>query len=47
MKNQVSSFYKDAVASVDVGLRKYMLKGFSHMSVGLAVTAAVVYFVST
>lgn len=47
MKNQVSSFYKDAVASVDVGLRKYMLKVFSHMSVGLAVTAAAAYFVST
>ena len=47
MKNQVSSFYKDAVASVDVGLRKYMLKVFSHMSLGLAVTAAAAYFVST
>ena len=47
MKNQVSSFYKDAVAAVDVGLRKYMLKVFSHMSVGLAVTALSAYFIST
>lgn len=47
MKNQVSSFYKDAAAVVDAGLRKYMLKVFSHMSLGLAVTAFAAYFVST
>ena len=47
MKNQISSFYKDAAAVVDAGLRKYMLKVFSHMSLGLAVTALVAYFVST
>lgn len=47
MKNQVSSFYKDAAAAVDAGLRKYMLKVFSHMSLGLAVTALAAYFIST
>jgi len=47
MKNQVSSFYKDAAAVVDAGLRKYMLKVFSHMSLGLAVTAIAAYFIST
>lgn len=47
MRNNVSSFYKDAVAAVDVGLRKYMLRVFTHMSLGLAVTALAAYFVST
>lgn len=47
MRNNVSSFYKDAVAAVDVGLRKYMLRVFTHMSFGLAVTALAAYFVST
>ena len=47
MKNKVSSFYKDAVATVDAGLRKYMLKVFTHMFVGLSVTAFAAYFIST
>lgn len=47
MKNKVSSFYKEAVATVDAGLRKYMLKVFTHMFVGLSVTAFAAYFVNT
>lgn len=47
MKNKVSSFYKEAVATVDAGLRKYMLKVFTHMCIGLGVTALAAYFVST
>ena len=47
MKNKVSSFYKEAVATVDAGLRKYMLKVFTHMCFGLGVSALSAYFVST
>ncbi len=47
MKNKVSSFYKEAVATVDAGLRKYMLKVFTHMSLGLGATALTAYFIST
>lgn len=47
MKDKVSSFYKDAVTVVDGGLRKYMQSVFSHMFVGLALTAVVSYAVST
>jgi FtsH-binding integral membrane protein len=46
MKNKSTSFYKEAVNAVDVGLRKYMLSVFSYMSIGLAFTAIVAYFVS-
>ena len=46
MKNKVSSFYKEAVATVDAGLRKYMLKVFTHMFFGLGVTSLVAYFIS-
>ena len=47
MKDKVSSFYKEAVATVDAGLRKYMLKVFTHMFLGLSVTAFAAYFVSS
>ncbi|MDR1982570.1 MAG: Bax inhibitor-1/YccA family protein [Holosporaceae bacterium] len=46
MKEKVSSFYKDATDVIDTGLRKYMLSVFSYMSVGLALTALIAYFVS-
>lgn len=47
MKDKVTSFYKDAAAAVDSGLRKYMLAVFSHMFIGLMITAGVSYFIST
>ncbi|MDR0677699.1 MAG: Bax inhibitor-1/YccA family protein [Holosporaceae bacterium] len=47
MKNKVTPFYKEAVDVVNAGLRKYMLSVFSHMSIGLALTAIVAYLVST
>ena len=47
MKDKVTSFYKDAAAVVDSGLRKYMLAVFSHMFVGLIITAGISYLVST
>ncbi len=47
MKNKVSSFYKEAAVVVEAGLRKYMLKVFSHMFVGLGVTALAAYFISS
>ncbi|MDR2067838.1 MAG: Bax inhibitor-1/YccA family protein [Holosporaceae bacterium] len=46
MKDKVTSFYKEAVGVLDVGLRKYMLNVFSYMSVGLALTAVVSYALS-
>jgi FtsH-binding integral membrane protein len=46
MKEKVSSFYRDAATTVDVGLRKYMLSVFAYMSAGLALTALVAYFTS-
>ncbi|MDR0678077.1 MAG: Bax inhibitor-1/YccA family protein [Holosporaceae bacterium] len=46
MKEKISSFYKDAADAIDVGLRKYMLNVFAYMSIGLALTALVAYFVS-
>ena len=47
MKDKVSSFYKDAADAVNAGLRKYMLSVFTHMSIGLAFTALVSFFVSS
>ncbi len=47
MKDKVSSFYKDAAAAINAGLRKYMLSVFTHMSIGLAFTALVAFFVSS
>ncbi|MDR2106942.1 MAG: Bax inhibitor-1/YccA family protein [Holosporaceae bacterium] len=43
-KEKVSSFYKEAVVSADVGLRRYMLGVFAHMSAGLALTAFAAVF---
>ena len=42
MKNE-TTFYNDASASLDMGLRKYMLNVFSYMSAGLALTAIFAY----
>ncbi|MBE6447473.1 MAG: Bax inhibitor-1/YccA family protein [Alphaproteobacteria bacterium] len=47
MKDKVTSFYKDAAAAVSLGLRNYMLKVFTHMSIGLAFTAIVSFAIST
>ncbi|MDR0753686.1 MAG: Bax inhibitor-1/YccA family protein [Holosporaceae bacterium] len=47
IKKKVASYYKDAVGVVDAGLRTYMLRVFSYMSGGLALTALVAYFVSS
>lgn len=47
MRNNVTSFYKDASAAIDAGLRKYMLNVFSYMSFGLGLSAVVAYLAST
>lgn len=47
MRNNVTSFYKDASAAIDAGLRKYMLNVFSYMSFGLGISAVIAYLVST
>lgn len=47
MRNDVTSFYKDASAAIDAGLRKYMLNVFSYMSLGLGISAIVAYLAST
>lgn len=46
MRNE-TTFYNDAAASLDMGLRKYMQSVFSYMSAGLGLTALVAYFLST
>jgi FtsH-binding integral membrane protein len=47
IKKKVASYYKEAVGAVDAGLRAHMLRVFSYMSGGLALTALVAYFVSS
>lgn len=48
MKNNVSTFFNAASAqAIDSSLRRYMLKVFTHMSAGLAVTAFVSFFLAT
>jgi len=46
MSSKTTSSYKNVASTVDADLRKYMLSVFSHMSVGLGITALVSYLVS-
>ena len=48
MNNKVSSFYNASVnvEAIDSSLRQYMKNVFMHMSLGLAVTALISYFVA-
>lgn len=47
MKEKVTSFYKDAAAAVNSGLRKYIMSVFSHMCIGLGITGVVAFAVSS
>lgn len=47
MKEKVTSFYKDAAAAVNAGLRKYIMSVFSHMCIGLGITGVVAFAVSS
>ncbi len=47
MKENITSFYKDAANAINIGLRKYMLSVFTHMSIGLVCTAIISLLVST
>lgn len=45
MKNNISTFYNaSTVQTLEKGLREYMVKVFSHMSIGLAITTLVAFF---
>ena len=46
MRNE-TTFYNEATASLDMGLRKYMQSVFSYMSAGLGLTAIVAYLFSS